>query len=96
MRLNISWYNSRGRRMKHFQFLTLCLCPLFLLGCSANKEDEEVNIDQMVLNEEEEVEWTSQDRDEGKKIAADLDPMPQEMILSETPEGQSSLDSQVR
>jgi len=82
--------------MKHFQFLTLCLVPLFLFGCSENKEEEEVNLDQMVLNEEDEVEWTTLDMDEGKKIAADLDPMPQEMILLETPEGQLSTDSQVR
>ena len=56
--------------------LKICLCLSLLLSGCEKKEEEEVDLDQMVLNEEDEAEWTS----ESKEIAGEMFPLPQEQL----------------
>lgn len=68
------------------------LIPLFLLGCDAKQEEEEIDYDGMVKNEET-PEWTSGPELDGKLIAGDLYPTPQEVLAQESPDGPSPLDA---
>jgi uncharacterized protein YcfL len=67
------------------------LIPLILTGCNAKEEEEEVDYDSMVMNEEI-PEWTSAPEQDGKLIAGDLYPAPQEIMTQEAPDSPSPLD----
>ena len=67
---------------KSHRVVTACLFT-FLCGCSQGEKEkvEGSEYEQMVMNEEEECEWTTGQED--KKIAGELVPEPQEVLFSE-------------
>lgn len=65
--------------------------PLLLTGCSEKQEEQEVDYEGMVMNEEK-AEWTSSPDQDGKHIAGELFPDPQEILLQEFPDSASKLD----
>ncbi len=65
--------------------------PLILAGCDSKKEEEEVDYDRMV-NHTEAKEWVSGPDLDGKLIAGDLFPEPQEVMVQESVDGFSKLD----
>ncbi|MBS0651018.1 MAG: hypothetical protein JSR93_07650 [Verrucomicrobia bacterium] len=73
------------------QILKTSLILLILAGCDSKQEEEEVDYDRMVLNEEVS-EWTSAPDLDGKLIAGDLYPEPQEIMVQEPVDGSSKLD----
>ncbi|MBS0606908.1 MAG: hypothetical protein JSR57_08160 [Verrucomicrobia bacterium] len=74
-----------------FQMLKTSLILLILAGCDSKQEEEEVDYDRMVKNEEV-TEWTSTPDLDGKLIAGDLYPEPQEIMVQEPIDGSSKLD----
>lgn len=80
--------------MKNFSPLCVLSALSFLLGCSSPKE-EDPDLEEMVLNEEEEVEWTSSQLD-GKNVADEAVPAPQEVFIFETPDSAIDLNSSFR
>ncbi len=73
-------------------FLKGCLVfPLLLAGCGSQQDEEEVDYDHMVNNEEE-VEWTSGPDPDRKHLAGDVYPEPQEIIVEEGVDAPSRLD----
>jgi hypothetical protein len=74
-----------------FQMLKTSLILFILAGCDSKQEEEEVDYDRMVKNEEV-TEWTSAPDLDGKLIAGDLYPEPQEIMVQEPVDGSSKLD----
>ncbi len=80
------WGYARGLLIR----MSLAL-PLLLAGCSEKQEEEVVDYEGMVMNEEK-CEWTSSPDQDGKHIAGELFPEPQEILLQEFPDTASKLD----
>jgi hypothetical protein len=68
--------------MKHLQLFFLLIFFLFLTCCT--QKEEEMDYESLVKEEECDDEWNSLDNLEGKNIAADLLPDPQEVLICET------------
>ncbi|MBS0652111.1 MAG: hypothetical protein JSR39_01145 [Verrucomicrobia bacterium] len=77
--------------MKSLVLKACVVLPLILAGCDSKTEEEEVDYDRMVNNEEV-TEWTSGPELDGKLIAGDLFPEPQEVMVQESVDGSSKLD----
>ncbi len=77
--------------MKFLILKTCVIFPLILTGCDSKREEEEVDYDRMV-NHEEVKEWTSAPNLDGKLIAGDLFPEPQEIMVQESVGDPSKLD----
>jgi hypothetical protein len=70
-----------------FKLLVAAALPLFLTSCSnEQKENEEINIENMVLNDTTDAEWTTGQEEEGELVLKELSPVPQEQIIAETPD----------
>ena len=76
-------------KVSFFRFSILLSCLLF--GCEV-KQEEEFDYDEMVNNGQD-AEWTSGPDPEGKCIAQDAYPAPQEMMIEEPADGSSLLDA---
>ncbi|MBX9744438.1 MAG: hypothetical protein K2X08_04430 [Chlamydiales bacterium] len=72
--------------MKTTFFIAAAL-PLCLVSCSnEQKENEEINIENMVLNDASDAEWTTGYEEEEELVLQERDPVPQEQIIAETPD----------
>jgi hypothetical protein len=61
-----------------------CFLAIFAFGCSSQQEEEGPDYDNMVMADEEEG-WIADEELDRKVTAGDL-PVPQEMIILETPQ----------
>ena len=77
----LKWKISNRFRMKYFHALYLFL---FLVGlCACSQKEDEMDYDDLVKEEESEEEWVSLNNIEGRDIAFDLLPCPQEIFIPE-------------